>query len=83
VIGQDLKRKIGSGRFICGNIIQGFLKSNTVKGGRPEVKQPGEDAVNAFLSPGNFKIGVVFYPPEYADRIADRFRLHDELNAVG
>ena len=83
LVGQHLQRKIRARRFVRADVVQRLLKGQPVQRFRAVGKKLVQRLVHAVLAGGHLHFGIVFDPAINAHGVADGFRLHDELDAVG
>ena len=83
VFRQHLHRKILPGRFVGGDVIERLLKRQAVERFCAKGKEPPQHVVHPVLPLGRFDIRVRLDAAIHGDRVAHRFRLHDDRQAVG
>ena len=83
VVREHLEGKVGPRRDFPGDVVQGRLEGQPVEGGGAVGKQLVQHLVNPLLARGLLQIRLVLDVPQNDDALADRLRLHEQLQAVG
>ena len=83
MVREDLQAEVRARRLLGADLVEGLLEGHPIQGSGTVRKELVEHLVHPFLPVRGLHVGVVPDAAEDADRIADRLRLYDELEAVG